>query len=130
MEHREDLARTLQQHLSCMPIGPVTVRPTPASGRQMSDIDVFVSGMFVGVGVVCDAAEPYTSMSIPAERLNQLRKDFFTAGRWTKTVVLLAMLVDGTRLIDMQSLIQNRNKTQRTEDGRVVIPYELTVLVA
>lgn len=115
------VARELERFLSQLPIGRVEVRETPQSRAASHDLDVYVSGTYVGVGEVKCRRDQYTldyfivnGWAFDMPRLTALRRQFYLAGKWTKSVSLLLCTADDRILLTpITTLTENWGELQQ-----------------
>lgn len=130
-EGQEYVRRSLQHHLSSLPLGRVEVTHTPESMHLSHDLNINLSGMWVGVAEVKVRQTVWERVSktrIPATtqwfrdngwffempRLEMLKKQFSTAGKWTKTVSLILCTSDWDIFtLTAEQLAQNWSKVRR-----------------
>ena len=141
------VALAIQQHLERLPVGRPEVSRT-TTGFTSHDLDVYVSGMYVGVVEVKSRNYPTSffeenGWAFEVERLSALRSEFFNQsfGDWVKEVCLALLTEDlDIFLISIRTLVDhwdelmpapegfakdNHGESDRADKSGVIIPLSL-----
>lgn len=121
-EGQEFVRERLQRHLSTLPLGRVEVNNTPQAHHLSHDLEIHVSGLWVGVAEVKVRSRPAqwfleNGWFFELQRLEALKSKFYgVGGKWIKSVALILCTSDRyVFLLSVETLIANWDKVRRVE---------------